>query len=216
MELTVAVHCKLPSLPGPSVQPQRFSIPLRLLGRTHAVNAGLAATTALVLGAPSDAVRQALSGLPAPRRRMQMISCGRFMLLDDTGSHPESVNVVFETIARLPYRRLHVVVAVRGGRGEELNRRFGESLAIWSRVVPFSNTAVTTSVEAASPQNRVTERERVAFVGGMRAAGLKCRVFERLDEAVVATLSRVGDGDLLLLLGAQGMNAGARLVQQHV
>jgi UDP-N-acetylmuramoyl-L-alanyl-D-glutamate--2,6-diaminopimelate ligase len=214
IELTVAVRCPLPSLNGEPVQPHTLAIPLRLLGRTHAVNAGLAATTALLLGAAPEAIHEALAHLPTPRRRMEVTQHGHFTVLDDTGSHPESVNVVFEAIRTLPHRRLHVVVAVRGGRGTELNRRYAESIAIWSRTVPLSTMVVTTSQESATPQNRVTAQERNAFTRGLAQEGLSGEVHDRLDDAVRAALHRVDDQDLLLLLGAQGMDDGALVVEQ--
>jgi UDP-N-acetylmuramoyl-L-alanyl-D-glutamate--2,6-diaminopimelate ligase len=195
-----------------------FEIPiqLRTLGRSMAVNAALAATAALVAGADEEAVTEALASFPAPRRRMQVLRSEPFLVLDDTTAHPESIGVVFDVVKRLGRDRIHILIAIRGKRGVRINRTVAEALAIWLGQIPASTVVVTSSSEAADSLNRVTSREREAFLKKLETAGVAYEMRERLDEGVERLMERVQPGDLVLLLGAQGMDEGARLLEEYL
>jgi UDP-N-acetylmuramyl tripeptide synthase len=154
-------------------------------------NAALSAVAAMIAGASESAVQEALQQFPAPRRRMQLLRTEPFLALDDTAGHPESMGVVFDVVQRLAPERVRAVVAVRGKRGAKINRRLAEALAIWAQQVPLTSLVVTTSTGFVDDLNRVTARERSAFVGELEKAGVPFEEHERLDEAV-ATVVRGG------------------------
>lgn len=212
--LSVRVQRPLPRLDGGPFAPAEFPLELRLLGRSHTSNVGLAATAALCLGAEVEAVQRALAAFPPPRRRMEILHRGRFTVLDDTVGHPDSISAVFEVAEQLAPRRIHAVVAVRGQRGEEINRRTAGAIAIWTERVPLASLIVTRSLEAADERNRVDPGEHAAFTDRLREGGYDFEEHERLEDAVRAVLERAGEGDLVLLLGAQGMDAGAEIVRR--
>lgn len=189
---------------------------LKVLGRPNVANAALAATAALCLGAEPEAVRAALAEFPAPWRRMQIVHRGHFTVLDDTVGHPDSISAVFEVAGRIRHRGLHVVYAIRGRRGEEINRRDAETIAIWSRRVPLSTLIVTSAGDATDEANVVESAERDAFLGELRRKGCGFEHHERLEEAIGRVVERTGAGDLVLLLGAQGMNRGAAILRAAI
>src|SRR5690606_25179799 len=118
---------QLPDLRREIHWPGTLTLKLPLLGRTHATNAGLATAAALLLGVQPETVSRARASFPPPERRLEVVHRGRFTVLDDTASHPEALNVVFEVARALPHKRLHIAVAVRGKRGDKLNAQFAES-----------------------------------------------------------------------------------------
>lgn len=199
----------LPRPDGGETRPFRAVLHVPLLGRGNVANVALAATAAICLGAPPDAVPEVAAALVPPRRRMQVVHRGRFTVLDDTVGHPDSVSGLFEVVERLRPRRVHVAWAVRGRRGAGINRRCAEALAVWAVRVPPATLVVTRSVEAAGAADRVDAVEHRAFVLPLRRAGVPFVERERLDEAVWKVMERARDGDLVLLAGAQGMD-GAR------
>jgi UDP-N-acetylmuramoyl-L-alanyl-D-glutamate--2,6-diaminopimelate ligase len=134
-------------------------------------------------------------------------------MLDDTAGHPESVNVVFETVEQLRPERVHVVWAVRGRRGPRINRYNAEALAIWARRVPLASLVVTRSTDVADALNRVSDDEYAAFLRPLQRAALPFQEAETLERAVDLALSAARRNHLVLLLGAQGMNEGARLAE---
>ncbi|MFW5951293.1 MAG: Mur ligase family protein [Gemmatimonadota bacterium] len=207
------VRRPLPRVGGGETPTGRFPLRLRLLGYANIANAALAATAALCLGVGPEAIGAALAGLPRQPRRLQLIHQGRFIVLDDTVGHPDSISALFQVVERFEPRRVHVAFAVRGQRGERVNRHTAEALAIWSRSVPSGRMVVTRSEEAADERNQVEDRELSAVTDALRAHGVVFEIRERLDAAVRDVLAVAQDGDLVLLLGAQGMDPGQEVAR---
>lgn len=205
----------LPRLDGGTVAPTTFPVSLQLLGRAAINNASLAAGAALVLGVQPEQVAQALPTLTPPRRRMQLFRVGEQCVLDDTVGHPDSVTGVFEVAEVVPHDRLFVVYAVRGRRGPEINRRDAEAVAIWHGRVPAAHVAVSGSVERTDEANAVTSEERDAFLEALEDGGVPHGYHERLEDAVADVLERAGPDDLIMLLGAQGMDDGLEVLQSQ-
>src|SRR5690606_16123933 len=108
------------------------------------------------------------------------------------------------------------VWAVRGQRGSRINRYNAEALAIWGRRVPLATLVVTRSEDTADERNRVSDEEYDAFLRPLRRAGVTFEESAALAPAVQETLARAGAGDLVLLLGAQGMDGGAAIAQAWI
>jgi UDP-N-acetylmuramoyl-L-alanyl-D-glutamate--2,6-diaminopimelate ligase len=214
--IRLTIRDPLPRVGGGDVEAQRIELALPLLGRSNVSNATLAATAALCLGAPAEAVAQGLAAFPAPRRRMEIVHRDGFTVIDDTVGHPDSVSSLFEVVGRLPFRRLHVVFAARGQRGEQINQLLGESLAIWMENVPPATVVVTRSGEAADERNRVEDAEWMAFRAPLQESGFAYESCDRLDDAVRLAIERAAPGDLVLLLGAQGMDGGAAVAREII
>jgi UDP-N-acetylmuramoyl-L-alanyl-D-glutamate--2,6-diaminopimelate ligase len=214
--MLLEIRRPLPRVNGGRVAPLCIPLEVRIPGRFNAKNAALAATAALCLGASPAAVHDALATVRPPPRRLQLERIAGFHLLDDTATHPESLGALFEIIAGIEHRRLHLVAAIRGGRGAEFNRRYGEALAIWTRRQPVHDLVATSSAEAVDEADRVRPAERDAFLGELRRAGIPHLHRDRLADAVGLALDRTRAGDLLVLIGAQGMHEGAALVRGWV
>jgi UDP-N-acetylmuramoyl-L-alanyl-D-glutamate--2,6-diaminopimelate ligase len=214
--LTLSIAKPLPTLDGATVPPLELPLSVRLLGRSNVNNVALAATAALLLGTRPEAIQRAVALLPPARRRTEVLHDGDFTILDDTVGHPESVTALFEAVAALAPRRLHIAVAVRGMRGAEINARMAETLAIWAERVPPATLVVTRSEEAADERNQVSDEEYAAFTEALASGGVDFESCDRLDTAVRRVLDRAGAGDLVLLLGAQGMDAAADIVRDSL
>jgi UDP-N-acetylmuramoyl-L-alanyl-D-glutamate--2,6-diaminopimelate ligase len=214
--MTLRTRRPLPRIGAPPLE--RLVLPVRLqaLGRTSISNATLAAVAALCLGAEPAAVAEALARMEPVPRRLQVIREAAPIIIDDTVGHPDSITGVFEVAERLPGDRLHVAFCIRGRRGPEINARDAEALAIWARRSSLTRLFVTSAVEAADERNTVNAEERAAFLRVLDEARLDYAYHDRLEEAVTAAIERTGDGDIVLLLGAQGMDAGADIALRAV
>jgi UDP-N-acetylmuramoyl-L-alanyl-D-glutamate--2,6-diaminopimelate ligase len=199
---------------GGTLEPQRIEITLRLLGRSSVTNAALAVTAALCLGASPRAAADALASFPPSRRRMEIMRHDGITVLDDTIGHPESLSALFDVVQKLPFRDLHVAVAVRGSRGEQINTLLAQSLAIWLGRVPAATLVITRSIDAADERNRVEDAEMEAFLAPLRQAGIPLVLCARLDETVHHVVDRARREDLILLLGAQGMDDAAAILRR--
>jgi UDP-N-acetylmuramoyl-L-alanyl-D-glutamate--2,6-diaminopimelate ligase len=202
-----------------SLAPGR-EMPLRLplVGVRQVANAAMAATAALLLGASPEGIRRGLANAHPIRRRMEVIRPARPLVIDDTVGNPRSVEAVFETIPHLPHKgRLRILFGIRGMRGPKINARLAAALA--KGIEPYeAELVVTSSDDVADERNRVSPAERDAFIDSFQAsAGGPALNFQpALGDAVPALLDGVGEDDLVLLLGAQGLDAAAAMVLNHL
>ena len=109
-------------------------------------------------------------------------------VLDDTAAHPDSFRATFETAQVIPHTRAAAVYAIRGNRGTDINRRNASALADLALQHGIEPLIVTASDGDTGPQDVVTPEEREV------------------------TLEATAPGDLILLLGAQGMDRGRELI----
>jgi len=187
---------------------------LRLVGRSAAVNTLLAAGAAAALGAPPHAIESALEQAEPAPRRMQVVQTEPFTILDDFGGHPDTVTAVFEVIRALRWRRLHVLSGFRANRGERINRAMAEALGTWLRQTGCETLCLTAAEETADERNRVSPGEQQVFEAALRGRDVPFVSEARLDSALAHVLPRVQPGDLLVILGTQGLDgAAARVVE---
>src|SRR5262245_2565301 len=182
-----------------------------LCGRGHLRNVALALTYALAAGVPIEMAADVLKDLKPLRRRMERYSVDGREVLDDTAAHPESFLAAFETADLVPHARAAVVYAIRGSRGVDINRRNAQALADLASVHLIAPLIVTASLGAAGPHDIVTDEEREATLDTIASRGQKYVFEPRLDEAVRMAMEATTPGDLILLLGAQGMDRGREL-----
>jgi UDP-N-acetylmuramoyl-L-alanyl-D-glutamate--2,6-diaminopimelate ligase len=212
--LTLAVRRPLPRLDGSRLDPCTVPIRLQTLGRPNTINATLAATAGLIVGAAPDVVQQALADVKPPKRRLEVVRDRAPILIDDTVGHPDSITGVFELAERVPHRELRAVFCVRGKRGELINARDAEALAIWARRVRIAALHITSAEDTADERNRVSGAERRAFLRVLESESVPHVHHMRLEDAIAAALTGAADDDLVLLLGAQGMDAGAAIARR--
>jgi UDP-N-acetylmuramoyl-L-alanyl-D-glutamate--2,6-diaminopimelate ligase len=214
---TLDVRRELAGIGGRTVAPVRVPLTLPVFGVQQVENATLAATAALLAGASPDGLARAVAGVAQVKRRMQVLRASGPTIIDDTSGHPETLRAVFASVRALPHRALRVVFGVRGMRGPEINRRLARSLAELvarhAARVPVT-MVVTASEDTADARNRVTPEELAAF---RESLGATPYAFEpTLDRAVARVLDGVHPDDLVLVLGAQGMDRAGQMVLSRV
>jgi UDP-N-acetylmuramoyl-L-alanyl-D-glutamate--2,6-diaminopimelate ligase len=183
-----------------------------LAGRGHLRNVALAVTYALASGAVPDTIRHVLGQLTPLRRRMERYEAAGRHILDDTAAHPESLRASCETSELISLARAAAVYAIRGSRGVDINRRNADTLAELASAHSIDPLIVTASAGATGPHDVVTDEERDAALDAIASRGQKCVFEPRLDTALKLALDATAPGDLIMLLGAQGMDRGRELL----
>jgi UDP-N-acetylmuramoyl-L-alanyl-D-glutamate--2,6-diaminopimelate ligase len=200
-----------------TIEPCVIPIAVPVLGLQHVANAAIAATAALVAGASPSGVTEGLAELEPITRRMEIVRVARPRIVDDTAGNPVTLRAVFATTDGLALRGLRVVFGIRGSRGPEINRRLATTLGrlVCARIGRYPVTLiVTASEDAADRRNRVQPEERDAAMEALDAAGAPYAFEPLLATAVARALEATHDDDLLLLLGAQGMDRAAELTRR--
>jgi UDP-N-acetylmuramoyl-L-alanyl-D-glutamate--2,6-diaminopimelate ligase len=210
------LRAPLPRLDDTPLAP--LAVPLRLpvLGVQQAANAALAATAALIAGAPPDEVSRAVAAMQPMHRRMEVVRPADPLVLDDTVGNPQSLRAVFETVRLIPHTGVRVAFGIRGMRGPEINRRLAHTLAglVVDRgtQVP-TRLVVTASEDTAGPRDRVLPEEQTVVRDVLDAARAPYTFEPTLAGALGRLLEGAAPGELVLLLGAQGMDRAAELAR---
>ena len=215
---TLHVTRPLLRIDGVEIPPMSIACQLPSIGQQQVANFCLAASASLLGGADRNAIVSGAYGAPAIRRRMEIVRRRDPAVIDDTVGHPRSVRLAFATAARFsPRRSLRVLFGVRGHRGETINRALGETLGEVARQMPCL-LFITSSEDCAGSRDRVSAAEREAFLEGLRREmGAGAFSFSpNLADAARLACEGAGAGDVIFILGAQGMDEAARLVETNL
>lgn len=175
----------------------------------HNVYNALAATAAcLVHKIPDDHILKGLANFQGVARRMQTSCFNGFTLVDDTALNPGSLEAVFEAARHIPHRRMVLVVAIRGKRGPVINLINAAQIVKWHSCYAWDHVIVTSSRSHTDSHNDVTDEEATAFLTTLSQANIPFVHFHELPDAISFALKQIKVNDLLVLLGAQGMDAG--------
>lgn len=183
-----------------------------LLGRGHVHNVSLALTYAFAAGVPVPIAREVLASLRPLRRRMERYEAGGRTVLDDTAAHPDSFRATFDVAALLPHDDLVVVYALRGNRGAEINRVNARALADLVAIHGVSSFIATASSDCTSEKDCATAEEIDATRQAFAERGVRFIWHDSLRAALGEAMSLTGAGDLIVLIGAQGMDEGQALL----
>ncbi len=196
--------------------PSFLRIRLQLLGRHNVYNALAAAAVGYMMGLRPEQIKAALESFEPVHRRMNYYQHQGVKIIDDTAHNPDSYRVLFDTVSQLPYRQLVLINALRGQRGERINRKNARVLASWCRKLKPKGIFITASHSSTGAGDEVTAAEKRAFLEVLEASKVGFRYYQKLGPALEAGWKAVESGDLLLLLGAQGMDQGAEKLLKKI
>ena len=196
--------------------PKEASFQVFVLGRHNVFNAAAAASAAFLAGIDEESIVAGLSSFRVVERRMQPHRLGELNIIDDTAMNPGSIDAVFRTVDELSLPNPVVVYAIRGSRGTEVNEDNGRSLARWVKALNIRHFICTCSTGHVDEENEVLPEEKEAFLRGAFSAGRFPEHFTELPEALAQAVKVASPGSTLLLLGAQGMDAGLKILQEQL
>jgi UDP-N-acetylmuramoyl-L-alanyl-D-glutamate--2,6-diaminopimelate ligase len=202
----------LTRLDGTGLALQRMEVSLPIPGIQHVMNTSLAAVASLLAGASESGVRAALARICPIRRRMEILRSSDPLVIDDTVGNPRSLRAVLMSVGRMGARRVHLVSGIRGARGTEINTRLAGELARIAGTMDM-NITITSAEDSAGPRDRVSDAERSAFLSVLDAAGVGYDFEPSLQASVRSAISRAGEGDAVLLLGAGGLDEAAAMAR---
>lgn len=192
--------------------PQTLLVDLPLPGKHNIENALLASAAALLQDIPADIVQKSLRSFTGVERRMNIFSLNNITVIDDTALNPGSIDAVFNSIRNMSFARLVVINAIRGNRGSAINAVNAQSLATWQIRQPFE-LLVTTGNDCVDAANQVTFEEKQAFISVLQQNNTNFSFISSLPAAISYALSIIHPRDLLVLLGAQGMDQGRTILE---
>lgn len=202
-----------PLIGGNKLVPGETSIRLPLPGKHNVYNALGAAAVALFLGIAPESISTALTGFTGVARRLQLLHEGNIRIIDDFAHNPASIKTAVEAVRYQTPQRIIIVNAIRGNRGCQINQENAQTLARCYEQSPRKTMLIiTASTDVVGDHDLVSPEEKQNFLSTLQQAEVPYTFFPTLEEALSQALSRAESGDLILLLGAQGMDKGAELL----
>ena len=195
-----------------NLEPVVLPIELEVAGYHSVLNAMIAITYGLLEGVDGPTIQKALRNFSGVERRFELIYNKEYMILDDHFANEKNIAVTLETLCHMEYKDLHLLYAIRGGRGAELNRDNALEMVKWMHKLPLKTFVATRSEEVVTKKDAVTDKELAAFKEVMAEAGYDVPVVDNLKSAIESVWRGVGEKDVFLLAGCQGMDHGAKYV----
>ncbi|MBL7575125.1 UDP-N-acetylmuramoyl-L-alanyl-D-glutamate--2,6-diaminopimelate ligase [Peptoniphilus asaccharolyticus DSM 20463] len=194
---------------GVKIAPDSFEVELSASGFSSVMNSVAAIIVALLEGIDKEIIIKALKLFTGVERRCEMIYDGDFKVLDDHFANVRNIDVTLDTLKQMSYKDLHVLYAIRGSRGVELNRETSERMVEWFEDLHLTKVFATLSKDVVGKKDIVLDEELEVFKEIMSAHNMEYEIIDTLADAMKSVLGEINEGDVLLLAGCQGMDKGA-------
>ena len=135
------------------------------------------------------------------------------IIIDDFAHNPSGIHLTIENGAKLG-EHLFVIDAIRGSRGEEINKEIAEALVEVLNQQENYTLILTTSNDVVNNLNTVTDSELDIFTGVLDENAISYELFDTLEESLIFTFNGANETDVILLLGAQGMDPARNILEE--
>ena len=164
------------------------------------------------LGLSPDVIGDGVKSYKALNRRFAKLN-DKPLIIDDFAHNPDGIkNTIRETIKLIKDdQKLFVVCAIRGSRGVEINQLNVEALV---EVINDDITLIlSSSNDVVNNLNYVTPEERNIFFEVLDRNNVTYTHFDKLEDSLAETYKLADKNDIILLIGAQGMDPAESLLE---
>lgn len=136
------------------------------------------------------------------------------VIIDDFAHNPSGIQHTVENGAVLG-EKLYVINAIRGSRGYDINREISQALVDVLSKQDNYELILTTSTDVVNHLNTVTKEEQEIFTRTLRQNNIEYKLYDTLEDSLVETYEKSENDDVILLLGAQGMDPASEILQKN-
>lgn len=133
-------------------------------------------------------------------------------IIDDFAHNPEGILATVQSAAKMCEGQLRLIFAIRGSRGETINRMNVEAVVDGLHGVDYSLT-ITSSVEEVDELNTVMPEEEEVVLETLKQNSLKFTFHRKLRDALDNGIRNAKENDVILLIGAQGMDPASGIIR---
>lgn len=194
--------------------PQTVQFSIRLQGFHSIMNALSTVIVAMVLGIDNTTIQNGLSNFHGVERRFQRIYNENFEIYDDHFANEGNVIATMRSISLMKYNKLTIVLAIRGSRGKEVNQDVLDAMLSWKNELNIERLIITSYSDFDIINNEVKENEKEFVLEYLNRNNISYEYIETLKSAIEKAVDLVDDKDIVLLAGCQGMDNGAKVLQE--
>ena len=111
-------------------------------------------------------------------------------------------------------QKLHVVCAIRGSRGVEINQLNVDALV--ESVNDDIELYLSSSEDVVNDLNFVEDSERDVFFNTLNDNSINFTHFNNLKDCLINVYSKAQENDIILLIGAQGMDPAESILNDII
>lgn len=185
----------------------KLVIPLKDLPfkSSHFIQNTLAAvSTGIALKIDLNIITKAVESYQALKRRFTILKNDP-LIIDDFAHNPDGIKATIKSAAELVSGNFHLVCAIRGSRGNTLNKLNAQAVADSVKNIDC-NLILTSSEDVVDNANWVKPLEKKIFIDVLQKEGINYIHYNTLTHALQNTLKTAKKNDTILLIGAQGMD----------
>ena len=138
------------------------------------------------------------------------------LIYDDFAHNPDGIrSTILETLKVLPpNQKLHVACAIRGSRGVEINKLNVEALV--DAMTDDVELSLTSSKDVVNDLNHVEDDERDIFFDTLNSNGIEFTHYDNLRDCLDEVYRKADKKDIILLIGAQGMDLAESILRDII
>ena len=167
------------------------------------------------LGLDMDDIINGVKTYKALNRRFAKLN-DKPLIYDDFAHNPDGIMAtISETIKLLPPdKTLYVVCSIRGSRGVEINKLNVE--AIVESMQDNIKLILSSSDDVVNDLNYVGYEEREVFFNTLNENGIDFIHYNNLEDCLRETYEKADEDDIILLIGAQGMDPAESILKSII
>ena len=167
------------------------------------------------LGLQMDTIVKGVKSYKALNRRFAKLN-DEPLIYDDFAHNPDGIKAtISETLKLLDEnQKLYVVCAIRGSRGVEINQLNVDALV--ESMNDDIELFLSSSNDVVNDLNFVEEEEREAFFNTLDEHDVQYVHFDNLEDCLKEVYKKADKKDIILLLGAQGMDPAESLLKNII
>ncbi|WP_295115990.1 Mur ligase family protein [uncultured Methanobrevibacter sp.] len=167
------------------------------------------------LGIDMEDIVEGVKSYKALNRRFAKLN-DKPLIYDDFAHNPDGIKAtISETIKLLaPNQTLFVVCSIRGSRGVEINQLNVE--AIVESMDDNIELILSSSNDVVNDLNYVENEEREIFFNTLNQNNIDFIHYDNLKECLSDTYKKADENDIILLIGAQGMDPAESLLKDII
>ena len=138
------------------------------------------------------------------------------LIYDDFAHNPDGIKAtISETLKLLPEnQKLHVACAIRGSRGVEINQLNVD--AVVESMDENVQLILSSSRDVVNELNVVESEEKDVFFNTLKENNIEFIHYDELKQCLADTYKKADKNDVILLIGAQGMDPAESLLQDII
>lgn len=167
------------------------------------------------LGLDISVIAEGVKSYKALNRRFAKLNESP-LILDDFAHNPDGIKAtISETKKLLPENQtLHVVCAIRGSRGIEINQLNVDALV--ESMDDNIQLILSSSNDVVNDLNFVEDGEREVFFNTLNENNVEFIHYDTLKECLTDTYKKADKNDVILLIGAQGMDPAESILKDII